>query len=45
MKALQYTGQFKKDLKKIQHHPKRIAGLMTALKIEAIKKQPQSYEF
>ena len=33
MKTLQYTGQFKKDLKKIQHHPKRITGLMTALKI------------
>ena len=31
MKTLKYTGLFKKDLKKIQHNPKRIAGLKKAL--------------
>jgi mRNA interferase YafQ len=33
MKTLQYTRQFKKDLKRIQHNPKRINGLKKVLKI------------
>jgi len=33
MKTLKYTRQFKKDLKKIQHNPKRIIALKKVLKI------------
>jgi mRNA interferase YafQ len=33
MKELKLTGQFKKDLKKIQNNPKRIAVLKQILKI------------
>ena len=33
MKEFKYTTQFKKDLKRIQNNPKRIADLKKALKI------------
>jgi mRNA interferase YafQ len=33
MKELKFTGQFKKDLKKIQNNPKRIAELKRVLNI------------
>jgi mRNA interferase YafQ len=33
MKELKLTGQFKKDLKRIQNNPKRIAELKKVLKI------------
>jgi mRNA interferase YafQ len=33
MKELKFTGQFKKDLKKIQNNPKRITVLKQVLKI------------
>jgi mRNA interferase YafQ len=33
MKEIKLTGQFKKDLKRIQNNPKRIAGLKKVLKI------------
>ena len=33
MKKLQHTTQFKKDLKRIQNNPKRIAEVKKALKI------------
>jgi mRNA interferase YafQ len=33
MKELKYTTQFKKDLKRIQNYPKRIAAVKEALKI------------
>ena len=33
MKELKFTGQFKKDLKKIQNNPKRIAGLKKVLRL------------
>jgi len=33
MKELKFTTQFKKDLKKLQNNPKRIANVKIALKI------------
>lgn len=33
MRELKYTGQFKKDLKRIQNNPERIANLKKVLKI------------
>jgi len=45
MKELKYTGQFKKDLKRIQNNPKRIAGLKKALKIlQETGSLPKEYE-